>query len=175
MHQREFALFVLLFFSCHQFDNRPYFGASNKMSVRCSRSSRLVWCLNIKASKWWESLQVSVVDAVVICREYGAVTHTHTHTPLLCQGFTVSDGTAGWQTSSTWRSGGGQEEEGVRCHFKVCAILSWSASLCNSHIIIRARPRPAACQTLTVWSCLLWMSASGVGLKYALSHCWCML
>lgn len=63
----------------------------------------------------------------------------------------------------TWRSrgdqGGRKEERGGGgcCHFKVCALLSWSAWLCNSHIIIRGRPRPAACQPLCVGSCLLWI------------------
>lgn len=37
-----------------------------------------------------------------------------------------------------------ETKEGGCCHFKVCAPLSWSAGLCNSHIIIRGRPRPAA-------------------------------
>ena len=58
-------------------------------------------------------------------------------------------------------AGGG----GGCCHFKVCALLSWSAPLCNSHIIIRGRPRPAACQPLNVWSSLLQIFTSGVGLK----------
>lgn len=55
------------------------------------------------------------------------------------------------QRRSGWQEGGG----GGCCHFKVCALLSWSAWLCNSHIIIRGRPRPAACQPLCVGSCLL--------------------
>lgn len=45
--------------------------------------------------------------------------------------------------------------KGDGCHFKVCASLSWSAQLCNSHIIIRGRPGPGACQLLRVWSCLV--------------------
>lgn len=53
------------------------------------------------------------------------------------------------------RAAGRRRGGGGCCHFKVCALLSWSAWLCNSHIIIRGRPRPAACQPLRVWSCLL--------------------
>lgn len=30
-------------------------------------------------------------------------------------------------------AGGGMEEGGGCCHFKVCAPLSWSARLCNSY------------------------------------------
>lgn len=68
---------------------------------------------------------------------------------------------SGLADQRTWRSrgdqGGRKEERGGGgcCHFKVCALLSWSAWLCNSHIIIRGRPRPAACQPLCVGSCLL--------------------
>lgn len=48
------------------------------------------------------------------------------------------------------RAAAGGGGGGGCCHFKVCALLSWSARLCNSHIIIRGRPRPAASQPLSV-------------------------
>lgn len=43
-----------------------------------------------------------------------------------CQGFTVSDGTAGWQTSSTWRSGGDQGSGGGRQEEEGAAVTSKS-------------------------------------------------
>lgn len=126
----------------------------------------------MKASKWWISPQASVVDVVIIhwkyaaacspCSRGGSVSGVHCvrwHSRLADQ-----------QHVALRRRSGQRQEEGVAVTSK-SALLSWSASLCNSHIIIRGRPRPAAFQPLSVWSCLLWRSASGVGWKRALSHC----
>lgn len=50
-----------------------------------------------------------------------------------CQGFSVSDGTAGWQTSGTWRSGGDQGSRRRRRRRGV-AVTSKSV-LCSAGVL----------------------------------------
>lgn len=111
MHSRGILLFVLLFFmSCN---GLLILGPTSKISVFCSRPRSLDWCLNIRESKWWTLLQASVLDTVIIQWNCAAAC-LPAPAEARCQGFSVSDGTAGWQTSGTWCSGRDQGSSSSR-------------------------------------------------------------
>lgn len=70
---------------------------------------------------------------------------------LILQGFSVRGSVCQIaQQAGRPAAHGAQEEVGGYCHFKVCALLNRCAWLCNSYIMTRGRPRPTACQPLTV-------------------------
>lgn len=52
-----------------------------------------------------------------------------------CQGFSVSDGTAGWQTSSAWCSGGDQGSRSGR-------YMCWDGSAVTSKPVLRSAGVP---------------------------------
>lgn len=131
-------------------------------SLLHSLPSSLVWCLNIRLSTRGGYRYRDLCWILFFLNYSSKVCCSQ------CCGGSVSGVQcvrwhSGLADQRTWRSrgdqGGRKEERGGGgcCHFKVCALLSWSAWLCNSHIIIRGRPRPAACQPLCVGSCLLWI------------------